>query len=108
MKNLKVVLESKTLLVNVKVDVEVGSVKTTCLYQICYYKNIEKGNECKPDIDLIDFEDMTYMGVEVKDWFKLKALHLEMGIDLDKQIRELTLPIVQEYVDNGNSELSKY
>jgi len=86
MKNFKVT--SKTILVGIAVPIEVGQIKLDNIYQIAIYKGIAD-NKMHYDIDDIDYQNVTYMGMEIdgyKGFAKLKEFHKELGIDLSNLI----------------------
>ena len=86
MKNFKVT--SKTILVGIAVPVEVGQIKLDNIYQLSIYKG-SNDNKMHYDIDDIDYQNVTYMGMEIdgyKGFNKLKEFHKELGIDLSDLI----------------------
>jgi hypothetical protein len=79
---------SKTILVGIAVPVEVGQIKLDNIYQLSIYKGISD-NKMHYDIDDIDYQNVTYMGMEIdgyKGFNKLKDFHKELGIDLSDLI----------------------
>ena len=88
MKNFRV--ESKRILVGIAVPVEIGQIKLDVVYQLCIFPSKVLG-KLEYDMDLMDYENVTYMGMEVegyKGFNKLKDFHLELGIDLNKLLNE--------------------
>lgn len=88
MKKFKVV--GKTIFLNIAVPVEVGQIKLDHVYQISVYKAKEEG-KILYDIDDMDNQNVTYMGMKVEGYQgfkKLREFHKELGIDLDKIIIE--------------------
>lgn len=89
MKKFKVT--SKTIFLNISVPVEIGQIKLDHIYQLSIYKAKEEG-KILYDIDDVDYQNVTYMGMEVdsgyKGFSKLREFHKELGIDLDKLVRE--------------------
>jgi hypothetical protein len=86
MKNFKVT--SKTILVGIAVPVEVGQIKLDNIYQLSIYRG-KGGNGLLYDIDDVDYQNVTYMGMEIdgyKGFAKLKEFHKELGIDLSDLI----------------------
>ena len=86
MKNFKVT--SKTILVGIAVPIEVGQIKLDNIYQLSIYKG-STDNKMHYDIDDIDYQNVTYMGMEIdgyKGFTKLKEFHKELGIDLSDLI----------------------
>jgi len=82
MKNFKVL--SKTIFVQIAVPVEIGQIKLDNVYQLSIYQSKEEG-KILYDIDDIDYQNVTYMGMEIdgyKGFQKLKDFHKELGIDL--------------------------
>lgn len=73
----KIKLESKTLMLNLTTDVQVGPLKAK-LVAIIF--SGEKGT----DIDFADIVDITYNGVPISDWRKFRDMNKEFGIDYDK------------------------
>jgi hypothetical protein len=89
MTNFKV--EQQTLLVNLSVPVQVGQIKLDNIYQVSVYRS-KTLNKIAFDIDDIDYQNVTYMGMEVdgyKGFEKLRAFHKELGIDIDNEIRKV-------------------
>jgi hypothetical protein len=90
MKNFKVT--SKTILVGIAVPVEVGQIKLDNIYQISIYKG-STDNKMHYDIDDIDYQNVTYMGMEIdgyKGFGKLREFHKELGIDIDNEIKKVS------------------
>jgi len=88
MKNFKVV--GKTIFVNILVPVEIGQIKLDAVYQVSLYQSKKEG-EILYDIDDIDYQNITYMGMEVdgyNGYSKLKEFHKELGIDLNDIINK--------------------
>ena len=88
MNNFKVT--SKTILVGIAVPIEVGQIKLDNIYYISIYKGITD-NKMHYDIDDIDYQNVTYMGMEIdgyKGFSKLKEFHKELGIDLSDLINK--------------------
>ena len=86
MKNFKVT--SKTILVGIAVPVVIGQIKLDSIYQISIYQGVTDG-KIHYDIDDIDYQNVTYMGMEIdgyKGFSKLKDFHKELGIDLSDLI----------------------
>lgn len=82
-----------TLMVNVENKIEVGPLKLTAIHQVCLYE--KKDGSIGHDVDLIDYTDITYMGMRIdgryenyENWKKFTTFHKEMGIDFDKLIVE--------------------
>jgi len=73
----KIKLESKTLMLNLTTDVQVGPLKAS-LVAIVF--SSEKGI----DIDFADIIDITYNGAPISDWRKFASMNKEFGIDYDK------------------------
>ena len=88
MKNFKVT--SQTILIGIAVPVEVGQIKLDNIYQISVYKGGDD-NKMHYDIDDMDYQNVTYMGMEIdgyKGFSKLKEFHKELGIDLSDLINK--------------------
>jgi hypothetical protein len=89
MKNFKVT--SKTIYLNISVPVTVGQIKLDNIYSLSIYKGLTD-NKIHYDIDDIDYQNVTYMGMEVggyKGFGKLREFHKELGIDIDNEIRKV-------------------
>jgi hypothetical protein len=73
----KIKVESKTLMLNLSSEVQIGSLKATLIAMVF---SGEKGT----DIDFSDIENITYNGVPISDWRKFRDMNKEFGIDYDK------------------------
>jgi len=69
-------VESKTLMLNLSSEVQVGSLKATLIAMVCTSKN-------GTDIDFSDIENITYNGVPISDWRKFVSMNKDFGIDFD-------------------------
>ena len=90
MKNFKVL--SKTIFVSISVPVTVGQIKLNNIYQLSIYKGLND-NKIHYDIDDIDYQDVTYMGMEIdgfKGFNRLREFHKGLGIDIDKEIEKVS------------------
>jgi DNA-binding HxlR family transcriptional regulator len=100
MKKQEVKVTSKVLMINVNVSFEVGSVKGEEIYQICFYKDKENAGKMTFDIDLIDSINYEIHGLKVENNYiahrKLTSSFEDLGVDLDKLIKEETMPKVKE------------
>jgi hypothetical protein len=88
MKNFKVT--SKTIFLSISVPVQVGQIKLDNVYQLSIYR-AKESNNLLYDIDNIDYQNVTYMGMKVdgyKGFGKLREFHKELGIDIDNEIRK--------------------
>jgi uncharacterized membrane protein len=88
MKKLKVT--SKTIFLSISVPVQVGQIKLDSVYQVSIYR-AKESNGLLYDIDDVDYQNVTYMGMEVegyKGFGKLREFHKELGIDIDNEIRK--------------------
>jgi hypothetical protein len=70
-------VESKTLMLNLSSEVQIGPLKATLIAMVF---SGEKGT----DIDFSDIENITYNGVPISDWRKFRDMNKEFGIDYDK------------------------
>ena len=86
MKNVKVT--NTMLMVNFEFPITVGAVSLNAIGQA----HISKGDDCiDVDVDFIDHDNITYMNMKVdgyKGYAKLREMHTEMGIDLNKLLNE--------------------
>ena len=92
----KIKLESKTLMLSLTTDVQVGPLKAKLVAQVFH-------SESGTDIDFADIVDITYNGVPISDWRKFRDMNKEFGIDYDKITeaefnKVFTEEIVEEYV----------
>jgi len=96
-------IESKLLMVNVHVPVQVGELKCICEYQVC--RNLNSRDEDwqnRDDIDFMDITDISYMGIEIKgydNWNKFKKFHMEMGIDWNQAIQGEAMKHKSDIID---------
>ena len=65
-------LESKTLMLVLNSDVQVGPLKATLVAQVF-----------DEDIEFVDVLNVTYNGVPVSNWRKFVEMNEEFGIDYD-------------------------
>ena len=83
-------ISGTTLMVNVENDLEIGPLKVKTIHQVCVYGKTD--GTVGTDVDLMDYTDVTYMGVKIdsdyKNWSKFCAFHKEMGIDFEERIKE--------------------
>jgi len=89
MKN-QVKITQTMLMVNFEFPITVGQVSMNAIGQAHVYKDDESG-EMTGDFEFIDHTDVVYMGMKVdgyEAWKKLKAHHLEFGINLDKLLSD--------------------
>jgi hypothetical protein len=70
-------VESKTLMLNLSSEVQIGPLKATLTAMVF---SGEKGT----DIDFSDIENITYNGVPISEWRKFRDMNKEFGIDYDK------------------------
>ena len=68
----KIKLESKTLMLVLNSDVQVGPLKATLVAQVF-----------DEDIEFVDVLNVTYNGVPVSNWRKFVEMNEEFGIDYD-------------------------
>ncbi|MDB4343549.1 hypothetical protein OAA15_00850 [bacterium] len=95
-------------MIHVENKIEVGPLKLTAIHQIFLYEN-EDGSIAH-DVDLMDYTDVTYMGVKIdngyKNWGKFCAFHKEMGIDFEERIREEADKVInQQSIDLLTAEM---
>ena len=89
MKN-QVKITQTMLMVNFEFPITVGQVSMNAIGQAHVYKDDESGL-LTGDFEFMDQTDETYMGMKVdgyEAWKKLKAHHLEFGINLDKLLSD--------------------
>lgn len=100
-----------TLMVNVEHDLEVGPLKLKAIHQVCLYEKSD--GDIGGDVDLIDYTDITYMGVKVSNnydnWRKFCEFHRDMGIDFDELISEACNEVMtREKVNELIAKLSAF
>ena len=86
----KIKITNKTIFLSISVPVQVGQIKLENIYQLSIYRG-KGGNGLLYDIDDVDYQNVTYMGMEVdgyKGFGKLREFHKELGIDIDNEIRK--------------------
>ncbi len=87
-----------TLMVTVENKIEVGPLKLNVIHQVCLFKNTD--GYVGHDVDLMDYTDITYMGVKVdsgcNNWKKFCTFHKEMGIDFEKIIKEEACKVINQ------------
>jgi len=75
-------LESKLEFFNLSAPVEIGPLKVTLIAQVI----VDEGKiDC---IEFMDFENPTYMGMEISDWKKFVNMNKEWGMDYNKVLDE--------------------
>lgn len=82
-------MTSKRFILNLEEEVQVGELKATLVAQVM-------GDKKLFDIEFIDIENISYMGIEINgydSWKKFREFHKGMGIDfnahLDKKFEEI-------------------
>ena len=88
MKNFKVT--NKTIFLSISVPVQVGQIKLNNIYQLSIYR-AKESNGLLYDIDDVDYQNVTYMGMKVDGYSgfgKLREFHKELGIDIDNEIKK--------------------
>jgi hypothetical protein len=98
MKNVKVKITHKTLMVNLEFPLEVGQVKMNAECQAFVYKDRESG-ELTGDFEFTDYKNTTYMGMPIDGYGgmqKLRTFHAELGIDLQQLINDQYYKIITE------------
>jgi len=75
-------LESKLEFFNLSAPVEIGPLKVTLIAQVIV---CEGKIDC---IEFMDFENPTYMGMEISDWRKFVDMNKEWGINYNKVLDE--------------------
>jgi hypothetical protein len=96
MKNVKIT--NKMMMVNFEFPIVVGQVKLNAIGQAYVYRDKQSGLMAG-DFEFMDQENETYMGMSIKGydaWKKLKAFHLEFGVDLQKLINDEFDKVVTE------------
>jgi hypothetical protein len=75
-------LEGKLEFFNLSAPVEIGPLKVKLLAQVI----VDEGKiDC---IEFMDFENPTYMGMEISDWKKFVNMNKEWGMDYNKVLDE--------------------
>ena len=77
-------LQSKSFMLTLTEDVQVGELKTTLLAQVM-------GTKEGFDIEFMDQINTSYMGIELngwQNWKKFRDFHKEMGIDYDAHLQK--------------------
>ena len=99
MKNLQIT--SKVLMVYVEFPIEVGQLKANALAQLYISNSNDGGRVC--DVEFIDQNDITYMGVEIdgyQNWKKFCEFHKGMGIDFSDLLnKEFDKVWTKEFTD---------
>jgi hypothetical protein len=75
-------LESKLEFFNLSAPVEIGPLKVNLIAQVIV---CEGKIDC---IEFMDFENPTYMGMEISDWKKFVNMNKEWGMDYNKVLDE--------------------
>jgi hypothetical protein len=75
-------LESKLEFFNLSAPVEIGPLKVKLIAQVIV---CEGKIDC---IEFMDFENPTYMGMEISDWKKFVNMNKEWGMDYNKVLDE--------------------
>jgi hypothetical protein len=89
MKN-QVKVTNKMMMVTFEFPLVVGQISMNAIGQAMITKNIETG-KLDGDFEFMDHDNIIYMGMNVEGrdgWKKLKELHLELGINLNKLFDE--------------------
>lgn len=91
---MKITKNSTMKFTNVLVEgVEVGQIKLNAEVQIMTYGDSE---DC--DFELIDWKDITYMGMQVDNTSELFKFHKTLGIDLHSEIQKAVDKVFTEEV----------
>jgi hypothetical protein len=77
--------ESASLFLTISNHVIVGPIEIDVLTQILIY---EHEGKIRHDVEVIDYSNATFAGVEIKEWKKFINFHKAMGIDFEQQIDE--------------------
>lgn len=93
-------LQSKSFMLMLTEDVQIGELKTTLVAQVM-------GTKEGFDIEYTDQFDTSYMGIEFnnwQNWKKFREFHKEMGIDYDAHLQKkfeeiFTVEAVKKYVN---------
>ena len=76
--------------------IEIGQIKLNADVQIASYDN---GDEF--DLELLDYDDITYMNMEVNNQKELFNFHNTLGIDLNREIyRAIEKALTKEVVSD--------
>jgi hypothetical protein len=101
---------SKMLFVNVKNNIICGdgSFKATVTHQIVVS---EGENDVVVDVEFLDIENITFMGMPIKgynEYKKFKEKMLGMGIDIDEMVDEACVGIISsEFIQECKNDLKK-
>jgi hypothetical protein len=102
---------SKMLFVNTSNDIVCGdgSFKATVIHQLIVTEG--EGNEINVDVEFLDIENITFMGMPIKgynDYSKFKEKMLGMGIDIDEMVDEACVGIIpNELIQQCKVDLRK-
>ena len=85
-------VDCTSIFVNINVPFEKGSVTGEVVYQIIYGLD-KKTGKIYTEVEVQDYVNVKYMGMEVKDyegWKKLRAFHDGLGINLPEIVEAQT------------------
>ena len=95
-KDMKITKRSVCKFTTVLVEgIEIGQIKLNVEVQV-----ISHGDDSNSDIEVLDYEDITYMGLKVDDANELFKFHRTLGIDLDYEINKKVKATFNEKVMN--------
>ena len=81
---MKITRNGVITLTNVSVEgITIGQIKLNAEVQISNYDD-----SMEPDFELLDWNDITYMGMKVNDVNELFKFHKTLGIDLHSEIQK--------------------
>ena len=76
--------------------IEIGQIKLNAEVQI-----ISCDDSCKPDFELLDYDEITYMNMQVENTSELFKFHKTLGIDLNREIdRAIEKALTEEVVSD--------
>ncbi len=80
------IIEDASIFINIKTPIQIGDLKLNVLSQIVISQNDDL--EIVYDNDIVDYEDITYMDKEIKNWREFCNFHSSIGIDFSYKIKE--------------------
>ncbi len=94
----------KSMFINIEIPVEILSLKVNAIVQLIVF---DRGNGKETDIDFVDIENPTHLGVKIDNWKSYKDFHKDMGINLnelieDEFMKSLTKEIIEELIEDIN------
>lgn len=103
MKNITLSMGSSSLFANPKVTVEINNDFTIYAKMQVIVACDKHDNWCWDDIEVVDIDEISYMGMTVSGYDATKAFvdhHKSMGIDLWDLVNEAGMGIIKSYSPN--------